>query len=279
MRIAVIFFGVARGMSVTIPSIKRRIYACNPAGEFSFHTLASLNLVERITNPRTGEAGVPLDPAEAFLLDADAYALVRQNDAAIAAALAAVKRQPDYFNNEWISVRNSLHQLASLRRAWRFCLDPGGFDYYLFLRPDLIYLDDIDLRAITSGFQGSGNIALPAWHDWGGFNDRLALADAAAARHYAARLDLVPEYCATTVFHPESFLAHALEQGGCRVGALPVKAKRVRADGAIVQEDFAESVADIPSRPRRFSMRAGQICFAGDEIQPAAPRHREVLPT
>jgi len=268
MRVAVVFFGVARGVSVTIASIKSRIYACNPADEFSFFTVASLNLVESISNPRTGETGVLVDPAEAFLLDADVYALVRQDDSAIAEAFAAVKQQRDYFNNEWISVRNSLHQLASLRRAWRLCLDGGhgAFDYFLFARPDLIYLDDIRLRERLDGFDGGGNIALPAWHDWGGFNDRFALADAAAARHYAARLDLVAEYCAETVFHPERFLAYALEKGGCRVGALPVRARRVRADGAIVSEDFSESVIDLPLQPGRFCIRSGQVCFAGDEM-------------
>jgi hypothetical protein len=264
MRVAVVFFGVARGVSVTIASIKSRIYACNPGDEFSFFTVASLNLVERINNPRTGETGVLVDPAEAFLLDADVYALVRQNDAAIADAFAAVRRQRDYFDNEWISVRNSLHQLASLRRAWRLCLDAGAFDYFLFVRPDLIYNDDIKLRDIVSGFDGGGNIALPAWHDWGGLNDRFALADATAARHYAARLDLVAAYCAETVFHPESFLAYALEQGGCRVCVLPVKAQRVRGDGAIVREDFGESVIDLPLHPERFFIRSGQVCFADD---------------
>jgi hypothetical protein len=256
-RVAIVFFGLGRGIPLTIESIKNRIYACNPDFAFSFFTIASLNLVDEIHNPRTGEDGATLDAADAYLLDADAYMLVRQSDAAIAGALRAAQRRRDPFTNTWISVRNTLHQLASLRRAWALCAEQGGFDHYLFIRPDLIYLDDFKLTALIGGLDGEGCIALPAWHGWGGLNDRFALADATAARAYAERLTLVPEYCAADMFHPERFLAYALAKAGCRVCALPVRARRVRANGAIVDEDFSAAVNDLPDTPERLYLRAG----------------------
>lgn len=263
MRIAVIFFGVARGIAITIESIKRNIYACNAGDEFSFYTIASLNLVESIRNPRTGENGILSNAAEVFLLNANAYTLVRQDDAAIAQAFAAARRQHDPFQNEWISIRNVLHQLASLRRAWTLSMDAlhGDADYFLFVRPDLIYHDEIKLADILHGFHGRGNIAVPAWHSFGGFNDRFALADPTAARHYAERLNLVPEYCANAVFHPETFLAYVLEKAQCSVCRLPVWASRVRAHGAIMREDFGESMTSIPLTPARFSLRSEQVFF------------------
>jgi len=263
MRIAVVFFGVARGVPITIESIKRNIYACNPDDKISFYTIASLNIVETIHNTRTGETGTPINAADTFLLDADLYALVRQNDAAIETALSAVHLQRDAYENGWVSVRNALHQLASLSRAWTLSMDffHGEVDYFLFVRPDLMYLDEIKITDIIAGFQGSGNIALPAWHSWGGFNDRFALADATAARHYAERLTLVPEYCATRPFHSEIFLAHALEKGQCSVCKLPVRATRVRAHGAINQEDFNLAIGDIPTNPRLFSIPSGHVQF------------------
>jgi len=263
MRVAVILFGVARAVPVTIKSIKKHVYACNAEAEFSFYTIASLNMVERISNPRTGEKGVSVKPADALLLNADAYTLVRQNDEDIAEALAAAKLQPDLFNNDWISVRNTLHQLASLRRAWALSLNlsRGNFDYFLFLRPDLLYLDDIRLKDVVRRFRGSGNIALPAWHGWGGFNDRFAFADAEAARDYAERLTLVPEYCAKAAFHPERFLSYALEKAQRSVCELPVRARRARAHGAILREDFSASRIKIPANPGKFSIQSGQVLF------------------
>jgi hypothetical protein len=267
MRVVVIFFGIARGMSLTIESIKSNIYACNPDDEFSFYTIASLNMVESIRNPRTGEDGVSLNSAEALLLNADVYTLVRQNDGAIAEAFSAAKRQNDYYRNDWISVRNSLHQLVSLRRGWTLSLDMllGEADYFLFVRPDLIYLDQMRLSDILDRFRGSGNIALPAWHGWGGFNDRFAFADAKAARPYAERLRLVPEYCANREFHPESLLAYALEKENCSVCKLPVEARRVRAHGAIHPEEFQLAPTNISLTPRRFSVRSGGVVFIEDD--------------
>ncbi len=263
MRVAVIFFGVARAVPVTIKSIKKRVYACNPETDFSFYTIASLNMVERISNPRTGEKGVSVKPADALLLNADAYTLVRQNDEDIAEALAAAKLHGDLFDNDWISVRNTLHQLASLRRAWALSLNllHGEVDYFLFLRPDLLYRDDIRLKDLLPRLGGSGNIALPAWHSWGGFNDRFALADAEAAQDYAERLTLVPEYCAKAAFHPERFLSFALEKAQRGVCNLPVRASRVRAHGAILYEDFSASNVEIPSNPTKFSIQSGRVVF------------------
>jgi len=264
MRVAVIFFGVARGAAITAASIKRCIYACNPGA--IFHTIASLNLVDTITNPRTGELGAPLNAADIFLLNADVYALTRQDDAAIATAMAAARQQRDYFENCWISVRNHLHQLASLRRAWRLAADsPASFDYFLFVRPDLRYIDEIPVAAITVGFNGANNIALPAWHSFGGFNDRFALAAPEAARHYANRLDLVTEFCAQNPLHPESLLAYALEQAAAQVCLLPARATRVRAHGALSPDDFSISLTALPLTPRRFSIEGDKIQFSTGE--------------
>jgi hypothetical protein len=260
MRVAVIFFGVARGTAMTVASIKRCIYACNPGA--TFHTIASLNLVDTITNPRTGELGAPLNAADVFLLNADVYALTRQDDAAIATAFAAARQQHDVFGNCWISVRNHLHQLASLRRAWRLAADlPAGFDYFLFVRPDLRYLDEIHLADLIARFHGDNNISLPAWHSFGGFNDRFALATPGAARHYAGRLDLVAKYCANAPLHPESLLAYALGKGECKIGQLPARAFRVRAHGALNPDDFGLSVTPLPLAPSRFAMEGDQIRF------------------
>jgi len=263
MRVAVIFFGLARGMRHTIESIERNIYACNQDSGLTLYTIASLNLVETVTNPRTGESKVAIGPEQPYLLHADAYALVRQVDENIAVPLKAAQTQVDHYHNEWISVRNALHQLLSLRRAWELCENVlhTKFDAFLFVRADLMYLEPIRLAQILATFRGDGNIALPGWHCYGGFNDRFALADAAGARHYARRLALVEQYCARLPFHPETFLAYALARGNCRVCELPVRAVRVRANDIPWDEDFSQFVIDMPREPRHFTESSGQIAF------------------
>jgi hypothetical protein len=242
-RVAIVFFGIARGINLTSESIRKNIYEPNLTDGFSIYTIASLNIIEAISNPRTSEYGARLNASDVFRLNADAYALVRQDHAAIAAPLAEAQRQVDVFENEWISVRNTLHQLASLQRAWRFFRDrfERDFDYVLFVRPDLIYHDELRFSEILRAFSGACDVAVPVWHAWGGLNDRFAFADIEAARHYADRSSLVPEFCAVTPFHPERLLAHALARGRCAISGLNVRASRVRANGEIVEEDFLAS--------------------------------------
>lgn len=264
MRVAVIFMGVARRLDLTIESIKRNIYDPNRSKDVSLYTIAALNIVKHITNPRNNEVAVPYSPANVFLLQADYYSLLNQDDAAIAPALAAAQRQSDLENNGWISVRNALHQWASLRRAWSMAheVSPGGFDYYLFVRPDMIYLDPVDIPGTVSRFEGSNNLALPAWHSWYGFNDRIALTDYEGGKHYVSRLNLVEEYTAKWDMHPETMLAYALHKGECKIGRLPVRARRVRAHGEVKEENFSEAVLPLPAIPARFTRPGGKVAFA-----------------
>jgi hypothetical protein len=276
MRVAVIYFGLARSVLLTTDSIRAQVIRPNTAAGVTLRSLASLDLVTQIYNPRAGEIDCILDPAEAFLLEADAYAMVRHDDATISDALAAAQRQLDPYANGWISVRNLLHQLASLRRAWML-LEPllgKGFDYALFLRPDLLYLDTIDLTALAAGFEASNSICVPAWHGWGGLNDRFAFADMAAARHYACRFDKVVEYCANWPLHAERFLAHTLAGGECRVGILPARARRVRAHGEIVMEAFDAAITPLPPRPTPLRPRDVECC----RPEPVAPLRPVALP-
>jgi hypothetical protein len=272
MRVAVVFFGLARGMRRTIESIERNIYACNQDSGLTLYTIASLNLIETPTNSRPGQHDVPISPEQPYLLNADAYALVRQLDDDIAVPLKAAQARIDNYHNNWISVRNSLHQLLSLRRAWDMGLNVlhSGFDAFLFVRPDLMYLEEIRLAEILATFSGDGNIALPRWHCYWGFNDRFALADATAARHYANRLALVEEYCARLPYHPENLLTYSLARGNCRVCELPVRAKRVRANDMVCKEDFSDFVIDMPREPRHFSESSGQIEFLPEPGEPTA---------
>ena len=94
MRVAIVFFGLARALPRTIQSIERNIYAANVADGFSFCTFASLNLLRNLNNPRAGELNVALDPADAYLLNADFYLLAQQDDASIASQFGQCDSAP-----------------------------------------------------------------------------------------------------------------------------------------------------------------------------------------
>jgi hypothetical protein len=261
LRVAVVYFGTARSVQLTIDSILSNVFAANPG--VSFYSLASLTTVQSFTNPRNGEVAAPADPYDPVRLGSDDCLTVREDARSIAAPFAAAQTQVDVYKNDWKSIRNVLHSLSSLDRAWTFCRDirVESFDYFLFIRPDLIYLDEIRIEQIVGGFRGPGCIAVPAWHGWNGFNDRFALADSTAAAVYARRIQLVPEYCKTRPMHPELLLLHALQSHRCKVCDLPARATRVRGNGAIQVEDFALSVAPLPPTAANFDVANGRVVF------------------
>ena len=251
MRVAIVFFGMVRALPDVLDSIRANIIACNAADGIELKLFASLNLVDVVRNARSGEHSLPLDPGQVLQLGADAYHLIRQDDADIAPLLALTQAQRDPYRDGWASARNLLHQLGSLDRAWRLIHQPAerAFDLYLFARPDLRYLAPIRIVDLARHLHEPPSLLVPSWHSWGGLNDRLALACPVAARIYATRIGLVPAYCAEAPLHAEKLLRFALAQARCKVGALPVFAERVRIGGATKAENFALTDIMLPSRP------------------------------
>lgn len=271
LKVAVLFFGMARNLAATIGSIRAMLREPNAGPGLRMTVFASLNLVDRVWNPRTGEAGAPVNHRQIFQLEADHYELIRQEEAAIAPALEAAQQRRDRYNDGWASVRNLLHQLTSLRRGWAMMQRSQAqpFDGYVFLRPDLEYLDPIDIAGVAARFAGPGCLAVPAWHSWGGLNDRMAIADPVAAEAYANRIALVPEYCGRHALQSEALLAFAAERAGLKVGALPVRARRVRANGRAARDDFAAEIRPLPEVPAPLG--AG-VATAAELRKPLPPR-------
>lgn len=253
-RIAVLYFGIARSVELTGPSIDQNLIQKNYNKNITFTFLASLNLPQLIHNPRAQEEQIVPDHADSLKLMSDHFLLSRQLDGAIADWLRIAQQKDDVFKNDWISIKNLLHQLISLKRGWEslHAMYPEGFNYYLFLRPDLLYLDPFDLSDLMRNIDGEKGIALPAWHSFRGLNDRLAFAGPIAAQAYAKRIDLLGRFCERRPLHAERFLAFALSEAGCEICELPVRAQRVRSNAVIKREDFQASLLPLPQKAQLF---------------------------
>jgi hypothetical protein len=255
MRVATIFFGISRAATLTRDSIEKNLFLLPENSSVAFTSFASLNLPTQIHNPRSGEDIINVDQSENFSIPADYFLLSSQKDSNISFWLKVAQTKRDSFTNGWISVANLFHQLLSLKRAWSglHALHPEGFDYYLFLRPDLLYLDPFNIPKLIQSVGGSDGIAIPAWHSFRGLNDRLAFAGAKAARDYANRLELCPTYCEKYSMHGETFLAFTLDRARSKLCELPVRGHRVRANRLLRKEHFGVSVRPLPKQASAFS--------------------------
>ena len=113
-------------------------------------------------------------------------------------------------------------------------------DCVVFLRPDLLYLDRIDVPQIIGSMAREGaDLAVPAWQGWGGLNDRFAVATARGARIYATRIVwLAAAAAAANGVHAETLLEFATIIEQVHVAKLQARAVRIRANGRAAENDL-----------------------------------------
>jgi hypothetical protein len=241
MRIFLGFFGITRSLRHTISSINQHIFRPLQQAGIEAPRYGHFHLPDQISNRRSGEFGVSADPTESALLDLQKCQLDPQNHEYIAEALAIGRRYPDHYGDNYVSASNLCFQLRSLDRLWGM-MEPDitGDDWVAFLRPDLLYVDRIDLSKLVARLSlDKADLAVPGWQSWGGLNDRFAIANARAAHVYATRIQKVEAATAKIgVMHAETLLGFAAASACLRVGRLPMRALRVRANGQIAQNDL-----------------------------------------
>ena len=243
--IAVCFFGITRSLAHTLPSIEAHVLG--PARRHgSVRVYAHFFRQQAIDNPRSGETG-RLDPDEHRLLAPDWLRLEAPDQCLQQWDFEAIKRYGDFWNDEFRSLRNLVHQLHSLHEVTQAVLADGA-DLCLFCRPDLRYHDSLD-RPIRRGLRATGPLAqVPYWQPWMALNDRFALlSGAAATAAYGLRIRRALAFCAAgpRPLHSEPLVKHALAAAAIPVHTIPSRASRVRLDGREAEEDFEHPRARI----------------------------------
>lgn len=239
--IALCFFGITRSLRFTLGSIEAQaIRAARAAGETRIH--AHFFRQHRVDNPRSGEAGA-LDPEEYRLLRPDWLEMEEPDTCLATWDFEGLKRHGDFWQDDFISLRNLVHQLHSLDRVTQAARAEGA-DVCVFLRPDLRYHDSLGpaiRRALRALDAGTPLVQVPWWQPCNGCNDRFAIAAGnAAITAYGSRVTLLSAFCAETggPVHSERLLAHALRRANIPVHTIGARASRVRLDGRMRYEDF-----------------------------------------
>jgi hypothetical protein len=237
MKIAVAFFGITRHLPSVIDSINAlMIDPLRSFGEVKIFSHLYSN--QMVNNPRSAENGVR-NVDECFLLNSDYLFLEKEglclNDRGYQQALL----YPDLFNDNYISVKNLFHQLSSLKSVTNM-MNNYNPDFIIFLRPDLLYHNDISNVFEKFSLERKYNILTPSWHRWGGgLNDRFAITDSIGSRVYGERINFVEDFIASHgAIHSESLLNYVVKKSRLMHSFFDLKASRVRLGGVIKDEDF-----------------------------------------
>lgn len=238
MKVALAFFGIPRNSRVCYPSIVGNVLSSLPPGSdvqcfYHFYKLSN------VVNPRSGENA---------LLSEDNYAdfgwmtgmLEPAGECLSRWGFDAIKMYGDTWNDEYVSIRNLVHQLNSMYEVTQLVRSFSP-DVVVYLRPDLVYHDAIPAYAINAVLDESRAVFIPNWQWWGGVNDRFAICGRDMYLSYGQRIREALNFCEDErrSLHSERLLKYVLLKGGAKVCTLNVRASRVRVDGTVVDESFS----------------------------------------
>lgn len=263
-RIFVGLFGLNRSLKWTRPSIERNILAPLAAAPVDVVTAAHFNMPPVIDNLRTREKGVRHRNLGWAKLPLNAVLLEGQSPDALPDEVRTWMKPvfPDDTAEIAQTRSNLIHQLHSLRRLWTLTeiLDRDAFDAFLLFRPDLEYIDPLDVGLVLDRIVGGDvDLITPEWGTYGGLNDRFALCSPRGAGHYAQRLSAVDEFCrAHDWLQAESLLDHVARKEQLKLGTMPMRAMRVRSNGATWREYFKLTpYQNVRSLARKRLVRLG----------------------
>jgi hypothetical protein len=243
VRCLVSFYGLNRSLRWTAASIRKKILKPLREADTNLRCVAHFNEPATIHSDHSAEFNLPVTRRGLASLPLDAILFENQHqDRLPRSVVDTIEGLPAGPRLEpRATMINLLSQLYSLRQVWRLAaLTQDKYDVYIFLRPDLEYLDRIEPATLFGQILSDGaDLITPSWHQWGGLNDRFAFCSSRGAEAYALRLDQVERFCAEHGhLNAEELLASVANWAGLKLRYTNIRAMRIRADGATLRESF-----------------------------------------
>ncbi len=237
MKIAVCFFGITRKLKEhTLESIEQCLLAPVAQRDPSYKKFGHFNLVHQISNPRTGEENIPVDPHEYKLLQCDLISHTDQDRLDAGFDCGIFEKFGDAWEDNFSSLRNLLRQLHSLNQVTELLIQARQqFDLVIYSRVDLGFEGKVEIPRVRPG-----TLYTPWFSKSGGLNDRFAMGDFATMVKYGQRGSTARQYCQETgrPLHAERFLSwYARKHGMHTVDLTSIGFHRVRANGTVPSWD------------------------------------------
>jgi hypothetical protein len=244
--VALCFFGLTRSLSVTRSSLRRHVLDVLTSHGWAYDIFLHTYRKETLTNPRSNEAKVDLDTDEWRYLR-PARLLIEDGDKIdaehVKPLLPKVLTRGDLWRESNVnhsSMANLLSQLRSIEQVTGLLMreqqiTSTAYDAVVFLRPDVWFFNDIDMREVESARTSPNVMFIPEFHtvaNKGEFNDRFAICHPETAKVWGLRRRLVENYVfiRNQTLHSERLLGHALRQANITVKPSRILFGRVRAN-------------------------------------------------
>lgn len=235
MRIALVFWGLTRSLTITYPNIKKYIleHLKNNNIEYKIF-LHTYYFKDNYTDKRTGEENIKLDFDEYKLLNPD-YLLIDNQDE-IKKKINIQKYHKYKYSYNFQTTNNLICALYSQFRITQLLenkvKDGNHFDFVWYLRPDIIFNSKLPLHWFK--WINDNRFLVPNFGNSGGINDRMAIMKYHQALNYGKRFLNIIQYgenMKDNKIISERFLYAVMYQ--FKIKKIKYYFKRMRANGEI----------------------------------------------
>jgi hypothetical protein len=245
-RVALVFWGMTRALNYTIGSIEKHIFlpleAANVTWDVYMHTY---RMRGNYSNTRNGVLNIQLNYTEYQLLKPTVYRIDSQDRVDAWLHWRDYSHKGDPWDNDFLSLRNSLRALYSQMVATLLVAASGKhYNAVVLLRPDVLFLNDLNATLLT---HVQANTAyLPDFGQYGGLNDRFAFGTPDAMYIYGTRYMHALQYSTSHQLHSESYVRDYLQYSKLSAVEVPIRFLRFRATGKADPQD-APFVPIVPA--------------------------------
>lgn len=241
--IAICVWGICRSTENTIESIRTHILQpLQSAGieiELFLHTYTLYRPYENI---RAGEHKLQLKNSLWKYFKPTRSIIENQDEVDPTLLFSQYRQQGNPWKEDdgqgFQTLDNHIRALWSLYQVTQLWLPTKDtYDAVLYIRPDVKFYSNFNPSWIHS--LTPHTIAVPNFHLIDGVNDRFALGRPSVMQHYGTRFHEAYAYSTMHPLHSERFLSWTLHTHHIQVTYLPIKFRRIRANGTVCEADIS----------------------------------------
>lgn len=236
VKVCICFYGViSRSLKKTIESIRNNIFNVLKENNIEYDVYVHNMKVNRLISRRARDSGKIIDCCH--LLKPDYFTETNQvifdkqyNN--LIKKVISYGLLKSYFKN---TIFNAIRQLYSVKKVTEMWYNSDKeYDFYIYLRPDLLYINKIDIDVILLNL--NNNVLLtPSWAKFGGLNDRIYMGKKDIIKYFGFRFDELEKMMEERKlpYHPESYMKYIANKYNIKTVDIELRGKRIRANGKI----------------------------------------------
>jgi hypothetical protein len=239
-KIAIGFYGITRSLNYTIDSIEKNIFNVLKENNFDYDIFLHTYNLDEYKNTRANEEYTKnIDNNQYKLLKAKYLKIDNQNEVKSILNLESYRNKPDPWNTNYESVdfyilgKYSQYSLTKMIENSK-----NDYDYILFIRPDCLYLDRLDVSKFN--LINDNTILIPSFALYGEYrmNDRFAITNNKTYKIYGKIFEELLELSNKYPLHSETILGMILEKNNIENIKIKFNFARIRSDGKVAKRDI-----------------------------------------